>query len=96
METYLVVPRELSRPAHCPPGPLVLFTCKQEKKFFSQFLHFFIFIVIDTSKLLYADFEIYEDDPPLSEKALDGWTGQGKNFDVANKPGSNSRVERFK
>ena len=66
------------------------------EKVFSQLLHFSIFIVIDTSKLLYADFEIYEDDPPLSEKALDGWTGQGKNFDVANKPGSNSRVERFK
>ena len=53
-------------------------------------------ILIGRWKLFNTDFEIYEDDPPLSEKALDGWSGEGKKFDVANKPGSNFGVERFK
>ena len=90
-------PRErLSRPLH----PVLLYFSHASKReiFSPTFCAFFvlIIIVIVTSKLFYADFGIYEDDPPLSEKALDGWTGEGKNFDVANKPGTNFGAERFK
>ena len=38
-----------------------------------------------------TDFEIYEDDPLLRAKALDGWAELRKNFDVSNKPGAQQR-----
>ena len=72
-------------------GSLVLYTRESKGKFCSPFSHFFL-----SSKLVYL--RTCKDDPTaaLGGGEKDGWPGGGKNFDVVNKAGSKSRVERIK
>ena len=81
--------KRLPRPLH----PVLLYfshASKQERKFSSQFFHFLIVTLSLTWKLFFADFQIYEDDPPLSEKALDGWSGGAKTLMSPIKPAPTS------
>ena len=77
-----------------PPTPLVLlyFTHVSQGESFGHLFH---------SSSFHRNYSIFELVKMILQQHLvvgekDGWTGGGKNFDVVNKAGSKSRVERIK
>ena len=71
-------------------GSLVLYTRESRGKFCSPFPHFFL-----SSNSIFKLVKMIQQQH-LVVREKDGWTGRGKNFDVVNKAGSKSTVERIK